>query len=278
MAEQSLDGIRRESIRRIFSCIRKNKNVSRHRISEETGLSLMTVGKITDMLSLRGVVVCEKKNGGGVGRKAESISVSGELFAAVIEISRHDTNVFFLDFELSPRHSFKLPRDVDNDDFFSEFMKFVFEHELIGKLVGAAFAYEDETDKQYGERLSENFRDKLGLDSFCTEPLIYKSNGAHMISGNTRSIIYLTSRGDDVRGRYIGEERQTVCGSFDRAATDIEDRIASLIDFLSPEEVFLDGIEVKSDDLGTKVNDELASKFLCIGCMEHIIDRFICGE
>ena len=57
MEEHSLENIRHDSIRKIFGCITAAEQVSRLEISNDTGLSLMTVGKITDMLAEKGVIV-----------------------------------------------------------------------------------------------------------------------------------------------------------------------------------------------------------------------------
>ena len=48
MEKYSLGSIKRDSIRRVFAVIEKEESVSRLAISKETGLSLMTVGKIAD--------------------------------------------------------------------------------------------------------------------------------------------------------------------------------------------------------------------------------------
>ena len=92
MEKYSLGSIKRDSIRRVFACIRKKSLISRLEISKEIGLSLMTVGKIADALADNNIIIQQKGTTGSVGRKASFISLNNDNFALVLDLSEENNS------------------------------------------------------------------------------------------------------------------------------------------------------------------------------------------
>ena len=93
MEKYSLGSIKRDSIRRVFACIKNKELISRLEISQQTGLSLMTVGKIADALAEKDVIIQQKGTTGSVGRKASYISLNKDNFALVLDIAEKTPSI-----------------------------------------------------------------------------------------------------------------------------------------------------------------------------------------
>lgn len=57
MAKITLKSIKRDNVKSVLEAIARKKHITKLEISKETGLSLVTVGKITNMLGAAGVLV-----------------------------------------------------------------------------------------------------------------------------------------------------------------------------------------------------------------------------
>lgn len=97
----SLKSIKYESIKAIFASIADTEKISRADISEQTGLSLVTVGKIADALLELGVISQVKEIKPQAGRRAGILSVNPEKFALVIDITSYDFRFAVLDLRLN---------------------------------------------------------------------------------------------------------------------------------------------------------------------------------
>lgn len=102
MKKISQSGIRAENIRAILNVmINAGAEVSRSEISEKTGLSLMTVGKVADGLIMEGIAVQSKPATGNAGRRAGVLSLTRKHFFLIINVSDTKYTASALDLCLS---------------------------------------------------------------------------------------------------------------------------------------------------------------------------------
>ena len=71
MAKLSLKSIRRENARLALEAIARKKHITKLEIAEETGLSLMTAGKLVSILGAGGIITKSMSTSQKVGRRAE---------------------------------------------------------------------------------------------------------------------------------------------------------------------------------------------------------------
>ena len=87
MAKLSLHQIRRENAQLVLEAIARKKNITKLEISEETGLSLMTVGKLVSALNTGGIISKSMSESQKVGRHAEIFRVRHDWLIPVFEIA-----------------------------------------------------------------------------------------------------------------------------------------------------------------------------------------------
>ena len=87
MINVDLKNIKAKSIRAVFLSIASSQKTTRAEIARDTGLSLMTVGKIADILTRAGITEEEKESSGAVGRRASSIRISGLYYGIILDVS-----------------------------------------------------------------------------------------------------------------------------------------------------------------------------------------------
>lgn len=80
MEKTSLNSIKRESIKAIFNVVASKDQVSRSEIAGQTGLSLMTVGKVVDALIERGILNQTKEVKSSSGRRAGLVRLNASNF------------------------------------------------------------------------------------------------------------------------------------------------------------------------------------------------------
>lgn len=101
MERINLSSIKKESVRAIFQAITGGDRISRADIAEQTGLSLMTVGKVVDALLERNVIVQSKENKNMAGRKAGLVSLNTEKFLMVIDLTSRNFVMAVMDIALN---------------------------------------------------------------------------------------------------------------------------------------------------------------------------------
>lgn len=90
MDKISQSGIKNENMRLIFDAIassERGKGINRADISKKVGLSLMTVGKVADVLMECGVAVQVKPATGNAGRRAGMLDFSDDFFIFICDVS-----------------------------------------------------------------------------------------------------------------------------------------------------------------------------------------------
>jgi len=104
MNNVSLKSIKYESIKAIFSAVVNSDGIRRSEISELTGLSLVTVGKITDALHEQGIIFQDKPASDHVGRRASVININESKFAIIIDLTSYDFSCSLLNLRMNPMH------------------------------------------------------------------------------------------------------------------------------------------------------------------------------
>lgn len=168
MQNISLKSIKWESVKSIFGVIAGTSSVSRAEISAATGLSLMTVGKVTDPLLSMGIILQTKETRAAAGRRAGLLRVNPAHYAVILDLTSQDFSMNVIDMNLDMVEKFT---HAYNDDFFFEenltlFLKDVHTYlsdradtnACVGIGVSAPGAYSPLTDQVSGDRL-------LGLSS-----------------------------------------------------------------------------------------------------------------
>ncbi len=87
MEKLELHGIRPENVKSIFIDIASRDKVARASIAKDTGLSVMTVGKVADILLEAGLLDEQKTKNLGAGRRAGILSLRNERYSVVLDLS-----------------------------------------------------------------------------------------------------------------------------------------------------------------------------------------------
>ena len=82
-----LSDIKKDNTRKVLDAIARKKYISKLEISEITGLSLMTVGKIVNSLGACGIITRSKNTSQKAGRHAELLRIRHDWLIPVFEIA-----------------------------------------------------------------------------------------------------------------------------------------------------------------------------------------------
>lgn len=96
-----LDNIRRESVRKIFSLVCERDGLSRAEIAKQSGISLMTVGKIIAALEQRGLIEQRKQKLGKAGRRASCVFVNRDICFVLINVEKGICRAYHADLGLN---------------------------------------------------------------------------------------------------------------------------------------------------------------------------------
>ena len=99
MTKLSLKHIRRENARLVLEAIARKKHITKLEISEETGLSLMTAGKLVSVLGAGGLIMRAKSVSNKAGRHAEVFKVRHDWLIPVFEIASRVFKFYITDLE-----------------------------------------------------------------------------------------------------------------------------------------------------------------------------------
>ena len=99
MSTVSLHSIKRENTRAILEAVARKKHITKLEISEATGLSLMTVGKIISVLGANGIILHSKNVRQKAGRRAEVYTIRHDWLIPMFEISSRTFKFYITDLE-----------------------------------------------------------------------------------------------------------------------------------------------------------------------------------
>ncbi len=118
MENINLNSIKRESIKAIYNSIASEEKISRADISAQTGLSLMTVGKVVDALLNLNIIRQFKEIKSAAGRKAGLISTNTDNFCVILDLTSHNFTMIIINVKL--QFVDKLNYTYNNDFYFEE--------------------------------------------------------------------------------------------------------------------------------------------------------------
>lgn len=123
-----LRNIKNENLRSVLDSVVKNGKISRAGISEKTGLSLVTVGKISDALLERELIYQIKEAKKGAGRRAGVLCINEKKFVLIFDLTSYDFfgAAYDLGFKEKERFSFTYDKSVVFEKNLKEFINSVF--------------------------------------------------------------------------------------------------------------------------------------------------------
>lgn len=220
MLNISLKNIKQESINAVFSVISHGGNVSRAEISEKTGLSLMTVGKVADMLLEKNIIVQSKQITHEVGRRAGLVNLNNENRMAIFDLSSYNfkLNIFDSALDFIDSYVYTYCSDCSFEEnlfsFLSESKRFaeksIKRNYFVGTAVSTPGAYYKESDSVKNTRITELNNVKIKetfVKYFGQEPMLIGENvkfGAiphiRRIEDNRSKILFYLHIGESVAG------------------------------------------------------------------------------
>lgn len=150
----SQSGIRNENIIAIFDEIALSSGISRAEISERTGLSLMTVGKVADLMTHEGIIAQSKPATGNAGRRAGMLTLLDGHFLLSLDISGEVFRATALDLALIPFDSisYRYNNSLSPEDnliiFYREACTLLMKHLMSKKLAGMGISIPGEYDSE----------------------------------------------------------------------------------------------------------------------------------
>ena len=99
MSTVSLHSIKCENTRSVLEAVARKKHITKLEISEITGLSLMTVGKIISVLGANGIILHSKSTSQKAGRRAEVFTIRHDWLIPMFEISSRIFKFYITDLE-----------------------------------------------------------------------------------------------------------------------------------------------------------------------------------
>ena len=159
-----LRSIKWESIRQIFRVIAENDVVTRADISDETGLSLMTVGKVADALLSLNVVTQDKEKRNSAGRRAGLLRIQQANYALILDLTSRNFSVTAIDMRLNiiNKNHFAYDENLSYSENLDLFLQEVMrqrtlqaERHCIGIGVSVPGVYNSEKDRVISSRIAE---------------------------------------------------------------------------------------------------------------------------
>jgi len=275
----TLSGMRRDSIKRIFSVISKAKKITRHKIAEKTGLSLMTVGKITDLLLDKRAVIYEKSEDLNVGRKAEYITLSDKLYEISLVISHAHIMVAIFDFHLNKCDEFTIACENKQvqillPDLMGEIMARLFENNMIGQCIGLGAAC-DAKDESFANELAFSVSQQLSLKT-CV--LAHRTTAAAIgasIGSDDEKILYFAKDSTGFEGIFIKNAEKLICGKLSQTEK-IKGDIVALTNFFNADETYIESTHELADNFECNIVDLEASEvFISKGIAYMIREEYV---
>lgn len=158
MAKITLSLIKRDHVRVVLEAIARKKHITKQEIAALTGLSLVTVGKITDTLGEAGIIVHAKNVQQKVGRRAEVLRVRQDWAIPVYDLSGTTFRFYITSLDGKIIDKAEFPRSADAQYVSADFVRFLKltlgllrrnyrNHKLPGVGVAIPGAYDAENDR-----------------------------------------------------------------------------------------------------------------------------------
>lgn len=158
MEKITLSLIKRDHVRVVLEAIARKKHITKQEIAALTGLSLVTVGKITDTLGEAGIIVHGKNVQQKVGRRAEVLRVRQDWAIPVYDLSGTTFRFYITSLDGKIIDKAEFPRSADAQYVSADFVRFLKltlgllrrnyrNHKLPGVGVAIPGAYDAENDR-----------------------------------------------------------------------------------------------------------------------------------
>ena len=158
MAKITLSLIKRDHVKVVLEAIARKKHITKQEIAALTGLSLVTVGKITDTLGEAGIIVHGKNVQQKVGRRAEVLRVRQDWAIPVYDLSGTTFRFYITSLDGKIIDKAEFPRSADAQYVSADFVRFLKltlgllrrnyrNHKLPGVGVAIPGAYDAENDR-----------------------------------------------------------------------------------------------------------------------------------
>ena len=263
MEKYSLGSIKRDSIRRVFSCIKKSELISRLEISKEIGLSLMTVGKIADALADKNIIIQQKGTTGSVGRKASYISLNKDNFALVLDFSDKTPSFAIVNIagEVLYSESFEYDTvrggEIITKSFFDRAKTYTDMNYLLDPCMGVGVIVDDGYTESVGKVCVNGEKvslEKYFLPVFKKDPTVtltsVRAKAAAEIAGE-RSALYFELCAKSASGAYSLDGE--MCDINGTVLGNVTDTVTAITAFLAPRKVVLDSEGALCDDIKQKI-------------------------
>lgn len=259
----NLKSIKIDNVRSVFSSVSKNKTISRLDISEITGLSRVTVGKIADALILANILSEEKKVNNCAGRRAGMLSLSTDRVAIIGSVDENGAEISIYDLSLNLRESFSC---TDNDDelvnILADASMAVLEKYGVDNCIGVSLIVSPTLDAKY-------FSDQFA--SFFPDMLVVSD-----VPVNLSAQYYSAGMGEEEMLLFIRAGSGYIHGTLFINNVKFARRGGRSVDFGAA--VFPDGqtlSEKFSDDSGTEAHITLFANCICNAAMVILPDKVV---
>lgn len=197
----NLKSIKIENVKSVFSSVAAHTVASRLSISEETGLSRVTVGKIADALILENILTEEKKINNSAGRRAGMLSLSSDKVAVVGAIGENGVRILIYDIGMNPCAAFECSLDDDElVNLLADASMTILDKYGADNCIGISLIISDNLD---GAHYKEMFA------SFFPDMMVYTDSPMNLSAQH-----YASESDEDELLLYISVGREHVRGSF----------------------------------------------------------------
>lgn len=192
MNNVSLKSIKYESIKAIFSAIVNSNGIKRSEISDLTGLSLVTVGKIADALQEQGIICQDKPSSDHVGRRASVININESKFAIIIDLTSYDFSCSLLNLRMNPMHKLEYTyksTDSYRDNFaafLNEIQSYLLKSGRYNDCIGFGVSVPGSYDRVSGTTVYTNIPELTTID-LCAEIELVFSDKLVVVNSHTNS-------------------------------------------------------------------------------------------
>lgn len=204
----NLDSIKRESLGRIFDVLARGGSYTRAELAAETELSLMTVGKIAELLTSHGALIQKKQTSESVGRKSAVCSLNPNLFMMVYDLSAQPCRLSVINILAEVQGEYEFDFESMNEVSASAFIEFAGR----GELIGTALLISD-ADEEIRERFCQLLGRRPELCELCDRASAV-ANAARFDAGIS---VHIRVGGDGEIGGAIVDGGRLLGGGFGRA-------------------------------------------------------------
>ena len=289
MAKITLNAIRRDHVKAVLEAIARKQHITKQEISAQTGLSLVTVGKITNMLGAAGVLVHGKNVNQKIGRRAEVLRVRKDWAIPVYDLSGTTYRFYITSLEGDIIDKTEYARTADAQYVSSDFVHFLKltltllrrnyrRHKLPGVGVTIPGTYDAENDRIVSTMMPEMANLKL----LRNLKKIFKNANIVIDNGTRLSAAGLIEALPDYKSRtisciFFGSSIEcTTCdhGEYPRGAHDLAGRLGDL--------PYVSGVTYTNfiaDALSTSVIIEPALELIRIAAIAYDPEEiYICSD